>query len=164
MEPAAKQETEAVTAWGKEVGGLQLGLVLVPADITAYRLGETIQFKVRVKNVSKGAITISYGLPESSPKITDAKGKNVHVTMPPFLGIYVVPTEKTLRPGETADLYQRPVSVQEVLNGPAEQKGHVSAPTIRVGTGKYKITLRNRIARSDALDGRCRIRGEGRGR
>jgi RNA polymerase sigma factor (sigma-70 family) len=75
VEPAAQPEPdrkEPEFAWGKEVGGLQLGLALVPPGKTAYRPGEEIKFEVRVRNVSKAPIAISYGLPESEPEVTTA--------------------------------------------------------------------------------------------
>ncbi|HYH68747.1 MAG TPA: RNA polymerase sigma factor [Urbifossiella sp.] len=140
----ARKETEV--AWGKEAGGLQLGLVRVPADTTAYRPGETMEFGVRVRNVSKEKITISYGRPESTPAITNTKGETVNVAMPPRLGIIVIPTEKVLQPTETFELYIRKVAVKEVLKGEAEQKGHVGTPTIRVGTGKYRIAFPEFVA------------------
>ena len=144
VEPAAKPEKEkdeAEFAWGKAVDGLQLGHALVPADTIAYRPGEEITFEVRVRNVSKAPITISYGFPESEPEITDAKGEKVHVTMPPILDVIVIPTEKVLKPGETVALYQRKVAVEEVLKGDADPKAEVSKPTIRVRGGKYKIAF-----------------------
>jgi RNA polymerase sigma factor (sigma-70 family) len=142
--PAAKQEKanhEPEVAWGKEVDGLQLGLVLVSAGKSAYRPGETMELTVKVRNVSKEKITLRYGRPESTPTITDATGEKVRVAMPPFLGIYVPVTDKALRPGETVDLYNRKVAVEEVPEEGAEQKGYVRTPTIRVGTGTYKIAF-----------------------
>jgi RNA polymerase sigma factor (sigma-70 family) len=144
VDTSAKQEPEMKEeefAWGKEVNGLQLGLTLVPADKNAYCLGEQIKFEVRVRNVSKAPITISYGLPESEPKITDAKGEKVHVAMPAILDFIVIPTEKVLKPGETVALYQREVAVERVLEGKADPKAEVGIPTIRVPAGKYKIAF-----------------------
>jgi RNA polymerase sigma factor (sigma-70 family) len=135
------EKKEDRTAWGEEAGGLQLGLALVPDDKTAYHTGEAIKFEVRVRNVSKAPIAISYGLPESEPKITDTKGEKVSVIMPPFLGIIVIPTEVVLKPGETTVLFKREIAVEEV---PARKAGlpiHVSSPTIRVRAGKYKIAF-----------------------
>lgn len=142
--PAAKQKKanrEPEVAWGKEVDGLQLGLVLVPADKTAFRPGATMEFVVKVRNLSKEKITLSYGRPESTPTITDGTGEKVHVVMPWLLGIIEIPTEQVLQPGETVDLYHRKVAVEGVQTGGAEQTGHVGTPTIRVGAGKYKIAF-----------------------
>ena len=153
VEPAAKQEKakkDADVAWGKEENGLQLGLALVPPDRTAYRPGETIEFGVRVRNVSKEKITIQYGRPGSTPTITDAKGEKVHVAMPLIdnFDIIEIPTALSLRPDETAELFKRTVSVREVQKGKVESKGVVNTPTIRVGAGKYKIAFPEMVQRN----------------
>jgi RNA polymerase sigma factor (sigma-70 family) len=141
---SAKQEPEKKEefAWGKEVNGLQLGLALVSADKRAYRPGENIQCEVRVRNVSKAPITITYGrLIESPPKISDAQGERVQVAMPPSPRFYVVPTEKVLKPGETVTLYKPEVAVEEILEGKADATTNVQTPTIRVRPGKYRIAF-----------------------
>jgi RNA polymerase sigma factor (sigma-70 family) len=135
------EKKEGFTAWGKEVNGLQLGLALVPADKIAYRPGEEIQCEVRVRNVSKAPITISYMFDESEPEITDAKGEKVHVAMPPFSDYTVIPTEEVLKPGETVALYPRKVAVERVPEGKADPNALFGTPTIRVPAGKYKIGL-----------------------
>ena len=55
VEPAAKQEKdkEIVTAWGKEVGGLQAGLGFRPGERRAHRHGEEVALVVRVRNVGR---------------------------------------------------------------------------------------------------------------
>jgi RNA polymerase sigma factor (sigma-70 family) len=130
-------------AWGQEVDGLQAGLALVPASAHTYRTGETIKLEVRIRNVSKAAITIVYGAPhESAPIITDAKGGQVHVTMPPILGVIVVPTELVLQPGKTITLYKPEVAVEaKVPDKQIGQSPNVAKPTIRVGPGKYKLGI-----------------------
>ncbi len=129
-------------AWGKEVKGLQLGLALVPADKIAYRLGEQIKFEVRVRNVGKAAITISYvRLKESPPQISDAQGGKVHVVMPPIAFYYAVATEKILKPDETVPLYNPEVAIEGILEGKADAATTVQTPTIRVRPGKYHIAF-----------------------
>ncbi|HEV3435867.1 MAG TPA: hypothetical protein VG122_00815 [Gemmata sp.] len=91
-----------------------------------------------MRNVSKEPINFSYGRPQSEPEITDAKGKNVIVIMPHFLGVYVAPTEKVVKPGETV-LFKREVAVEEVPNGKAVRNSGVRTPTIPAKAGKYKI-------------------------
>jgi RNA polymerase sigma factor (sigma-70 family) len=149
----AKQELEKKEeefAWGKEVKGLQLGLALVPSDKIAYRVGEQIQFEVRVRNVNEAPITISYGRPESEPNITDAKGEKVHVAMSDVIDIIVTPTEKVLKPGETLALYQRKIAVEKVPEGEADPNAEVGIPTIRVPPGKYKIAF-DEFVQSDLI-------------
>ncbi len=145
VEPVAKQEKEIKepeVAWGKEIDGLQLGLALVPAGKTTYRPGETIEFGVYVRNVSKEKITITHGPPESTPKITNDKGEGVYVAMPPgTLGGIVVQPQKTLQPRETVELYKRQVAVKaanQVIDGLAR---HPDKPTIMVEAGKFKIAF-----------------------
>jgi RNA polymerase sigma factor (sigma-70 family) len=136
------EKKEAFTSWGKEVKGLQLGLARVPADKIAYHPGEEIKFEVKVRNVSKAPITISYGrLNESPPEISDAQGGKVHVAMPPIAFYFAVPTEKILKPGETVALYKPEVAVEEILEGKADAPTAVQTPTIRLRSGKYRIAF-----------------------
>ena len=141
MDPTDKPAKEPFTAWGKEVDGLQLGLARVPADKTAFQPGETMEFIIKVRNVSKEKITLRYGRPESTPSMTDANGEEVHVFMPPIISSIVIPTEKVLQPGETLDLYHRKVAVEGAQMGKVEPKGLVGMLTIRVVAGKYKIAF-----------------------
>ncbi len=138
---------KAELAWGKAVDGLQLGLSFVHPAGTAYHPGDVMRFVVKVRNVSKAPIAISYGLPESEPEITTARGKKVYAVMPPIHGFIVIPTEKVLKPGETVALYEREVAVRGILEEKAAQKTEVSIPTIRVGAGTYKIAFSDFVQR-----------------
>ena len=62
-EPAAKQQKEAFTAWGKEVDGLQAGLGYRAGENRAYSHGETVTLVIRVRNVGKEAVKFSYVQP-----------------------------------------------------------------------------------------------------
>jgi hypothetical protein len=115
----------------------------VPALARTYRPGEKVHLEVKLRNVGKANVTITHGLlHESPPTITDAKGASVFVTMPPILGIIVIPTERVLKPGQTVTLYNPEVAVEafnrEPQTGPEPL---VSTPTIRVRPGKYKIAF-----------------------
>ena len=135
-------EKEIPIAWGKEVGGLQAGLAPVPALARDYRPGETVDLEVRLRNVGKADVTITHGLlQESPPKVTDAKGTQVFVTMPPILGIIVIPTERVIKAGETITLYSPAVAVGEALLGQIGPAPLVSTPTIRVRPGKYTVAF-----------------------
>ena len=74
VEPA-----ESVTAWGKEVGGLQAGLTV--AENRAYHTGETVELVVRVRNVGKEPVKFQY-IPkffvENAPTVTNSDGMQVH--------------------------------------------------------------------------------------
>jgi hypothetical protein len=76
-----KRPKEGVTAWGKEVGGLQAGLGYLPGRHRTYHTGETVTLVVRVRNVSKEAVKFQY-IPkffvETPPTVTDGDGKQVH--------------------------------------------------------------------------------------
>ncbi len=143
--PAAVKTAAVKTAddvvWGEEVDGLQLGLAL--AEPRAYKPGETVKTEVRLRNVGKARITITHGLlRESPPTVTDAAGKRVSISMPPYLGIYVAPTERVLKPGETISLYHPEVAVEALPPEPRPgPEPLVSTPTIRVRPAKYKLAF-----------------------
>jgi RNA polymerase sigma factor (sigma-70 family) len=133
-----KEKAEAI-AWGKEVGGLQMGLVR--AEARSYQPGEKVNMEVKLRNVSKAPVTITYGmLSESAPQITYSKGGEVIVQMPPINLFIVIPTEEVIGPGKTVTLYRPEFAVEardlEPVTGPVPL---VSTPTIRVQPGKYKI-------------------------
>jgi RNA polymerase sigma factor (sigma-70 family) len=135
-------EKEIPTAWGKEVDGLQAGLALVPAIAHRLRPGETVNLEVKLRNVGKADVTVTHGLlHESPPTITDTRGGHVSVTLPPILGIIVIPTERVIKPGETVTLYYPEVEVAESLLGQIGPEPPVGTPTIRVRPGKYKIAF-----------------------
>jgi RNA polymerase sigma factor (sigma-70 family) len=77
-----KRDKEGVTAWGKEVGGLQAGLGYYPGQKRAYSPGETVKLVVRVRNVSKEEVKFQYlkdFFIETPPIVTDDKRKPVPV-------------------------------------------------------------------------------------
>jgi RNA polymerase sigma factor (sigma-70 family) len=138
------QEKEAFTAWGKEVGGLQAGVAVVPGGERQYKPGDRVAFEVKVRNVGKKAVTITHsGVPhEHLPEITDSQGRQVRVTMPPTLDYYPPPTKRLLKPDETATLVKNEVAVEaEILETTIGPELQVSIPTIRVGPGTYKIAI-----------------------
>jgi uncharacterized protein (TIGR03067 family) len=68
---------EDLTAWGKEVGGLQAGLGFKAGAKRAYTHGETATLVVRVRNVGKEEVKFEYLRPffyENSPTVTDGEG------------------------------------------------------------------------------------------
>ena len=87
--PDQKQDKEAFTAWGKELGGrglhmgkevngLQAGLGFRPGEKRAYSHGETVKLVVRARNVGKKEVTFKY-IPayffDRPPSVTDGEGK-----------------------------------------------------------------------------------------
>jgi RNA polymerase sigma factor (sigma-70 family) len=132
-----EEAKKAFTAWGKEVDGLQMGLA---TDMHTVRQGETAKFAVKLRNVGKADIKISHGLfRESPPDVTTSGGGKVSVFMPPLLGIYVVPTERIIKPGEIITLYNPEVAVQPEALMRLDGLMRVGTPTVCVDPGKYKI-------------------------
>ena len=134
-------EKEPVTAWGKEVDGLQAGLRFVPADARIYHAGGTLKCEVRMRNVTKADLAITCGvLRDCAPDIKDVRGAAIPATMPLVLLGDVLPIETVLKPGETVTLYHPQIAVR-VETGEVEKKLY-SDPTIRVPPGKYEIAYR----------------------
>ena len=114
VEPAAKQEKgedkEIVTAWGKEVGGLQAGLGFRPGEKRAYRHGETVTLVVRVRNVGKETVNVRVrqAVLGREPARRDGRRRQ---GCPPgrnqsMLGFHV-PVKVTLEPGKEVELESR---------------------------------------------------------
>jgi RNA polymerase sigma factor (sigma-70 family) len=130
VEPAAKQEKEkdkeAVTAWGKEVGGLQAGLGFLPGQKRAYHHGETVTLVVRVRNVCKEEVKFQYLRQffwENAPTVTDGKGKPVDFRYGWLdTAIFPIPVDVNLAPGK------------EIVLGE-----EVKLLTTLLGTGKFSV-------------------------
>jgi hypothetical protein len=104
----ATAEKEAVTAWGREVGGLQAGLSV--GDKRVYRHGETVTLVVRVRNVGKEAVRFEYirqYLDENPPTVTGADGKTIPQGKSDVTGVIHVPAEVSLDPGKEVVLESR---------------------------------------------------------
>ena len=116
------QEKEAVTAWGKEIGGLQAGLGFRPGERRVYRIGETITFVVRVRNVGKKNVKIeslNEFFYENAPSITDGDGKPISLEQPiEFSGIPAALMQENLAPGKEAVLCELDLQIR-----PASEKG-----------------------------------------
>ncbi len=111
MKPAAEQEKEPFTAWGKEVGGLQAGLGFKAGEQRAYTHGETVTLVVRVRNVGNKDVKFQYYpkfLSENSPTVLDETGKRVSLR---GNTLHIVkrdiPKEVNLAVGKEIELYER---------------------------------------------------------
>ena len=125
--------------WGKEVDGLQAGLV---TDVRTYLPGETIKLQVKLRNVGKADITFTYGrLHDTPPKISDAGGADVSVGLPPLKFSKVRKVEKAIKPGETITLYKPEVALIENLVGQDAPVQLLSIPTVQAKPGKYTIAF-----------------------
>lgn len=130
------KDKDAFTAWGKEVGGLQMGLGYHPGEHRAYRPGETVKLVVRVRNVGKEAVKFSYirqfSPNELLPTVTDGEGKQVSIEA---LVIDIKPKwrELTLTPGKASDLHELNLDLR-----PASESGNKSDLTL-YGAGKFHL-------------------------
>src|SRR5262249_40586300 len=99
----------SVTAWGKEVGGLQAGLGFRPGEKRAYHHGETVKLVVRVRNVGKEPVKFEYlkeFFMETPPTATDSQGKPVFSRLNGVFGTIHLPVEVTLAAGKEIELYE----------------------------------------------------------
>jgi hypothetical protein len=159
VEPAAKQEKvkdkEIVTAWGKEVGGLQAGIGFRPDDNRVYHYGETVTLVVRVRNVGKETVKFSYlqvgegqiegfpDLPQVATEpltVTDGKGKPVPqptLLTYPFDG---EPRDVVMAPDqEIRELYRLKLTLR-----PEKESGK-QMPLTLYGTGNITVQYQQAI-------------------
>ena len=138
-----KAEMEDATAWGKEVDGLQAGLL---AEAATCRLGDKLEFTVKLRNVGKADIKITHGLlREYPPEVTATDGGKVSVYMPIPKGYKVRVTELTIKPGETITLYNPEVAVESEAMTRLKGLIRVETPTICIAPRKYKIVYSGMI-------------------
>jgi hypothetical protein len=140
------EKADAAIAWGKEVDGLQAGLF---AEAATCRLGDKLKFTVKLRNVGKAEVSVtygmSYGLRDCAPQIATDTGGRVSVSMPPpsyvYRGFMLPPIKWALKPGETITLYNPEVVVESEDRAKVLGEMVVSIPTICVAPGKYKIAF-----------------------
>src|SRR5262249_10168765 len=124
-----------------------MGLALMPEDTHTVRQGKKAKFAVKLRNVGKAEVSVTYGmLRDCAPQITADTGGRVSVYMPPpsyvFYGYALPPIKRALKPGETITLYNPEVAVE-----PEDRRAKVlgemwlGTPTICVAPGKYKIAF-----------------------
>ena len=132
-----ENETKETIAWGKEVDGLQMGL----ADVGTVRQGEKVKLAVKLRNVGKAEVTVTYGgLRDYAPQVTTDTGGRISVYMPPILLGDIALQQRVLKPGETITLYNPEVAV--VSEDPKmDGEMRVDTPTVCVAPGKYKIAF-----------------------
>ena len=99
---------ESVTAWGKEIGGLQAGLGI--GEKRAYSHGETVKLVVRVRNVGKegGEVQVHQTVPGREPAYRDrCRWQDDPPGEDPVEGLRHVPVEVNLEPGKEIVLETR---------------------------------------------------------
>jgi RNA polymerase sigma factor (sigma-70 family) len=129
-------QAESVTAWGKEVGGLQAGLGFHPGQKRAYRHGETVPLVVRVRNVSQNNVKFYYHvefLEETTPAVTDANGNAIPVQRKITAGGIQGLGQVDLAPGKETELYE----LRLILKPASEQAEKMLRALY--GTGTFQI-------------------------
>jgi predicted DNA-binding protein (UPF0251 family) len=135
VEQAAKQQKEKVTAWGKEVGGVQVGIQF--GDDRVYKVGETVTLIVRLRNNGKKDVPFFYydeHFQKNPPLITDADGKAVKIKERNIFGII---KQSSVAPGKEVDLD----NLRLDLRPDADRKKDESWTLY--GTGKFVIQYKD---------------------
>src|SRR5262249_23964369 len=109
-QPGKKDEKEPLTAWGKEINGLQAGVGFPAGQKRAYSHGETVTFVGRLRNVGKDEGSFQY-VPAFFQEILPTVK---HGTGEPVLPIRAVSapgkthpaTAVTIAPGKEVELYE----------------------------------------------------------
>jgi hypothetical protein len=146
MEFKVKDAEDGLTAWGKEVGGLQAGLSYQPGQKRAYSQGETVTLVVRVRNVGKEEVKFQYlrqFFIENPPTVTDGDGKPIpqpHVTA---FGTHLA-VEVNLAPGKEIELYEWKRELR-----PAKWIGNDGVPSL-YGTGRFSVEYERVLGNSSA--------------
>jgi RNA polymerase sigma factor (sigma-70 family) len=139
------REKVGLTAWGKEVGGLQAGLGYRPGEKRAYGPGETVKLVVRVRNVGKEEVKFQYlkeFFIETPPAVTDGDGKPVPLGRRDAGGLVHVPAEVNLAPGKEIELAELKLEPRS-----GAQSAHPGQWNLW-GTGKFSVQY-ERLARPD---------------
>jgi RNA polymerase sigma factor (sigma-70 family) len=110
-----KRQKEPVTAWGKEINGLQAGLSV--GEPLSPKQGNAVTLIVRVRNVGKEAVRYQYDwgfFVENQPTVTDGAGKQSLGKSNCVGGVKNVRVTLKLAPGQETELYS---SVLELTPG-----------------------------------------------
>jgi hypothetical protein len=147
--PAGLAVKEAFTEWGKEVGGLQVGLGYKAGQKRAYTHGETVTLVVRIRNVGKDEVTFQYVpafFQENPPTLTHGAGKGVL----PIRG-FTAPgkthpaTAVTIAPGKEVELNEWNARLaHDPVAGGADNRGVI------YGTGKFSVQYERVLGNSSA--------------
>jgi hypothetical protein len=149
------QASEAFTAWGKVVGGLQAGLGLRPGEKRVYHVGETVQLVVRVRSVSKEAVKFEYlrhFFIENPPVVRYPDGELVRLQRVDASGLHI-PREVNLAPGKEAELYQLKLELRPASDATkATQRQNLPWPPgpSLYGEGKFQIQYDRVLGNSSA--------------
>lgn len=137
VKPQQEQLKETVTAWGKEVSGLQAGLGYLAGEKRIYHPGETATLVIRVRNVSNEEKKFQYlhqFFTEIPPTITDPQGNLVRLWAVTTFGRHI-PIDVTLAPGKEVELHRWKAEIQAASEKDAEKQNFSTL----FGPGKFLV-------------------------
>jgi RNA polymerase sigma factor (sigma-70 family) len=146
IELEVKEKADEV-AWGEAVGGLQAGIAYRKGEKGVYSMEQTATFVVKVRNVSKAPIELSYGsnlFAETVLTVEDSRGK----TLPAHPGAdrlgYRTVLHQTLAAGAEVEFGDFPEAVKDfsplaLRLLPGDPPGQVYAGEMFVVPGRYKV-------------------------
>ena len=146
-----KEEKEALTAWGKEINGLQAGVGFPAGQKRAYSHGETVTLVVRIRNVGKEEVTFQYVpafFQETMPTVKHGTGEPVL----PIRGVSAPgkthpATAVTIAPGKEVELYEWNARLaHDPVAGGADDRGVI----YHRGTGKLSFQYERVLGNSSA--------------
>ena len=140
-----RQELQArngpsTAAWGKTQDGLQAGLALRSAGKHSYRVGDTVQLTVKVRNVTDHLVELSYLAVAADarvgPSVLDADGKRPLMSGPAYTGVGGRAISKlVLAVGQEAEF-----ALPELILCPVGEPKVLPKATLQAGPGKYRVS------------------------
>jgi RNA polymerase sigma factor (sigma-70 family) len=131
-------EKEAITAWGKEVGGLQAGLGFRAGEKRTYFHGETVTLIVRLRNVGKEEVTfreVIVWMLTNPLSVTDRDGKAVYVAcLQPVMSNGLRRENDKLLPGKDVEYDNLELQLK-----PANARDDPQSHMTLFGTGRFQI-------------------------
>ncbi len=141
-EPSKPTSNANEPAWGEAVDDLQAG-ILIESGKRAYRIGETVSFAYKLRNIGKRTIRLNYVVPNREEpwdlKVFDSQGRYAYFSLP-FLGQRSgVLKEVSISPGETITLYRPKITIWPIAPREPPPLG-----TLCAQSGKYWVSLADR--------------------
>ena len=100
--PADSKKVDEIK-WGEEVDGLQAGIAIRSTPKDVHHVGDTIQFTIKVRNVGKQPVAVSYVdsiFATNPPIVRNGAGEQVRVYMPMSPRSLALLKEQMLSPGQ----------------------------------------------------------------
>jgi hypothetical protein len=141
-------DPDAGPVWGEAVEGLQLGISGIHKD-RHFKSGETVHFRLGVRNVAKEDIRFEYHPPEAcdwvAPHVETADGQRVRVVQMSFRGGHKHFAE-TLKPGATTSIQLSGIFVLGISDKAQKNWPRIEKPE----PGKYQLHGAYIVERLDA--------------